>query len=82
MRENKEKDIHEKLNDLIFLNSIIATELIKITENTSRMARGEKPPESCLSEHADLEKRVIDICEKNNLKNIEILKKHVLQHEK
>ncbi|MBD3227491.1 MAG: hypothetical protein GF329_04810 [Candidatus Lokiarchaeota archaeon] len=75
------KNIVKLLKDLIYLNSVIATELIKITENTSRIARHEKPPESCLTEHAEIEKQVIKICENACPEKISILKKHVLEHE-
>ena len=75
-----EKEIINILKDLIYLQSIIATELIKITENTSRLSRGEVP-QSCLDEHANLEKKIIEICEKYCSDKISDLKQHVLKHE-
>jgi hypothetical protein len=48
--ETKE-DISEMLRDLIWLNAVIATELIQQTENSSIIARNAPPPASCLLEH-------------------------------
>ena len=79
--KNDNKEIIELLKDSIYLNSIIATELIKITENTSRIARGKMPPQSCLKEHTMLEKMIIAICEKHAPNKIEVIKKHVLKHD-
>src|SRR4030042_741362 len=41
-------EIKEMLADLIWLNALIATELIQVTENTSAILRKSPPPESCL----------------------------------
>lgn len=57
-------DVSEMLKDLLWLNAVIATELIQITENTSMIARNAPPPESCLREHAALRKAALAIAEK------------------
>ena len=70
--------------DLIYINSIIATELIKITENTSVLARQKPVPQSCLDEHAKLEQIIVEMCKKyfiTDSDNIKSLKKHILKHE-
>ena len=77
--------IRQMLGDLIYINGIIATELINITENTAAMRHGEdfleKSP--CISEHNQLKRNIINIV-KNYKRTpegfIEILEKHVLKH--
>ena len=55
--------IKNMLADLIYINSIVATELIKITENTATIRRGEEflNKTSCLAEHYELSKDIIEI---------------------
>ncbi|MFX1366097.1 MAG: hypothetical protein ACFFCE_06780 [Promethearchaeota archaeon] len=76
--------IKNMLADLIYINGIIATELIKVTENTAAIRRGEHLLEksSCLEEHQDLNHRIIDILKKYQRKPEDIvgLEKHVLKH--
>ena len=67
------------LEDSIFINAVIATELIQLVENSSRQIRG-NVPESCVAEHRRLKARVIKIAEKWN-KDCDILRKHNLEHE-
>ena len=43
--------IEQMLGDLVWLNAVIATELIQITENSSSILRKEAPPETCLEDH-------------------------------
>lgn len=52
------------LADLIWLNAVIATELIQITQNTSAILRGAAPPESCLRDHAELRSAALAIAER------------------
>ncbi len=47
----KENDLAELLRDLVWLNAVIATELIQITENSSAILRKSPPPDSCLRDH-------------------------------
>ncbi|MFX1504276.1 MAG: hypothetical protein ACFFDH_25170 [Promethearchaeota archaeon] len=76
--------IKNMLADLIYINGIIATELIKVTENTAAIRRGEQFLEksSCLKEHQDLNHRIIDILKKYQRKPEDIigLEKHVIKH--
>ena len=55
--------IKQMLGDLMYINGIIATELINITENTAAMRHGEdflaKSP--CISEHEQLKKNIVNI---------------------
>ena len=77
-------EIKQRLSELLYINGIIATELIKITENTAAMRHGEEflNKSSCISEHNQLSKHIIDIVKKFNKKSEEIasLEKHVLKH--
>jgi hypothetical protein len=43
--------IEAMLGDLVWLNAVIATELIQITENSSSILRKEAPPETCREDH-------------------------------
>ena len=47
----QDEETRKMLADLIWLNAVIATELIQITENTSAILRKSPPPASCLVEH-------------------------------
>ena len=54
----------ELLRDLVWLNAVIATELIQQTENTSQIARNALPPASCLLEHQALRETALAIAER------------------
>lgn len=58
------EDEREMLKDLIWLNAVIATELIQVTENVSSLLRGAPPPESCLQDHNRLREQALMIAEK------------------
>ncbi|MCK4381845.1 MAG: hypothetical protein KAW66_00995 [Candidatus Lokiarchaeota archaeon] len=75
-------------SDLIYINSIIATELVKITENLAAIRHGEDFLEKsrCLTEHDKLNQEIINILDKYNKTSedvirIERLRKHVLKHQ-
>ncbi len=77
--------IKNMLADLIYINGIIATELIKVTENTATIRRGEEFLEktSCLEEHLELNKSIIEIVKKYQRKPSDIagLEKHIIKHQ-
>lgn len=73
--------------DLIYVNSIIATELVKITENLAAIRHGEDFLEksTCTTEHNELNQEIINILDKYNKTSNEVirmerLKKHILKH--
>ncbi|TFG29366.1 MAG: hypothetical protein EU532_03250 [Promethearchaeota archaeon] len=74
----------EQLTELIYINGIIATELIKITENSAAIRRGEDflNKSNCVFEHNQLNRRIIEILKNyiNKPEKIESLEKHVLNH--
>jgi len=77
------------ISDLIYINSIMATELIKINENLAAIRRGEEFLEksSCIDEHSKISKHIIEIVSKynkseNELERKEDLEKHVIKHER
>jgi len=79
--------VKDMISDLIYINSIIASELIKITENTAALRHGQEFLEksNCLAEHQELSKHLVDIIGKYNKAPIEIerkksLEKHILKH--
>lgn len=58
------KEIAELLRDLVWLNAVIATELIQITENSSAILRKSPPPDSCLRDHQSLRETALQIAER------------------
>jgi len=76
--------IKNMLTDLIYINSIIATELIKITENTATIRHGKEflGKTSCPAEHYELSKSIIQIVKKYQKQpsDLAILEDHVLKH--
>jgi hypothetical protein len=60
----QDKEIKDMLADLIWLNALIATELIQITENSSSILRKSPPPKSCLAEHHALRETALSMAEK------------------
>jgi hypothetical protein len=60
----QDKEIKEMLADLIWLNALIATELIQITENSSSILRKSPPPASCMTEHHALRETALSMAEK------------------
>jgi hypothetical protein len=57
-------EIKQMLADLIWLNALIATELIQVTENTSAILRKSPPPASCLRDHDALRATALGIAER------------------
>jgi len=74
-----QQQLLEVLKDLIKINSVIATELIQLVENSSKQLRGEIP-ESCVLQHGLLRKEVVELAEKWN-NNCDTLRTHNLKHE-
>lgn len=75
--------IKNMLADLIYLNGVIATELIKVTENTATIRHGEEflNKTTCLAEHNQINKRVIEIIRKyQDTRELAGLDSHVLNH--
>jgi len=75
----QDKEIKEMLADLVWLNALIATELIQVTENTSAILRKSPPPESCLQEHAALRTTALLIAEK--YRDGTMLAQHLNKHQ-
>ena len=76
------------VSDLIFVNSVIATELIKVNENLAAQRHGEDflKKSACIEEHSAISKHIINIIDKYNKTSSELLRKddlekHVLKHE-
>jgi len=72
-------ETQEMLKDLIWLNAVIATELIQITENTSSILRKSPPPASCLADHRALRETALAIAEK--YKKETALGRHLAMHQ-
>jgi len=76
------------ISDLVFINSIMATELIKINENLAVLRHGEDflKNSTCIAEHAAISKHIIKIIDKYNKSDSDLLRKedlekHVLKHD-
>ncbi len=59
-----EHEEREMLADLIWLQAVIATELIQITENTSSLLRKAPPPQTCIEQHQRLREHALAIAER------------------
>ncbi|HUY00021.1 MAG TPA: hypothetical protein VMV49_10740 [Candidatus Deferrimicrobium sp.] len=75
-----DEEILQVLKDLSFINAVIATELIRIAENTAIMAKGPQVVEKCAAEHQQISEKILELVESYKPNIIEILKKHVLKH--
>lgn len=75
----QDTDTREMLADLIWLNSVIATELIQITENSSAILRKSPPPDSCRAEHQALRSTALAMAEKYRPGTM--LARHLGQHQ-
>ena len=79
------KNIKSILSDLVYMNGVIATELIRLTENTAVIRRGEEflNKSTCIQEHNQINKRIIEIVKKYclNFEDTASLENHVLKHE-
>ncbi|MBD3193915.1 MAG: hypothetical protein GF317_02595 [Candidatus Lokiarchaeota archaeon] len=77
--------IKNMLSDLTFINGVIATELMKITENLAALRKGEEvlQKSNCLKEHHELNEKIIEIIKKYKIKpeDYETLENHILKHE-
>jgi len=76
------------ISDLIYLNSIVASELMKITENLAAIRHGEEflKGSNCIPEHNALSQEIVNIVnrynmDEPNLKRREGLEKHILKHQ-
>jgi hypothetical protein len=69
----------ELLRDLVWLNAVIATELIQITENVSSILRNAPPPDSCREDHDRLREQALLIAEKYS--DASALRKHLTGHQ-
>jgi len=67
------------LADLIWLNAVIATELIQVTENVSALLRRENPPGSCIRDHNRLRAEALRIAEKYH--DATSLREHLTGHQ-
>jgi len=75
------EEILEVLRDLLFINAVIATELLRITENTALIAqKPEEKVEKCINEHDRLGEKIIELVEKYRPTATKLLKTHVLKH--
>jgi hypothetical protein len=72
-------EMESMLKDLIWLNAVIATELIQITENTSSIMRKSSPPASCLADHNKIREIALSIAEQCNTDSA--LRNHLTGHE-
>jgi hypothetical protein len=72
-------ELLEVLRDLVWLNAVITTELVQITENTSSIMRGCPPPESCLTQHQAIRDEALRISERYS--KDKSLREHICGHQ-
>lgn len=71
---------NDLLKDLIKINAVIATELIQLVENSSRLVHGADVPGPCKAQHQALKKEVIAIAERWS-DTCQTLRNHNLDHD-
>jgi hypothetical protein len=82
VKDEKElKELKKLLIDLIWINGVVATELIRITENTAALLMGGRKESSCGSQHTKINEQIIEILEKYLPEKTSTLREHVLKHE-
>jgi hypothetical protein len=79
MEKDQEHDFKNMLQDLIWLNGVIATELIQLVENSSAALRG-SVPEKCLVQHNELRQQALQIVARNCGQDVSSLEKHIKGH--
>lgn len=79
--EKELSELKELLSDLIWINGVVATELIRITENTAAILRGKQTVSSCGPQHTKINEQIIEILEKYLPEKSATLREHVLKHE-
>ncbi|MGD0535211.1 MAG: hypothetical protein ABR999_07195 [Methanoregula sp.] len=75
----EDTELKRMLADLIWLNALIATELIQVTENTSAILRKSPPPDTCLKDHQALRATALAIAEKYHKDTV--LARHLGKHQ-
>jgi len=75
----KQDDLKEILQDLVWLNGLIATELIQLVENSSASLRG-SVPDKCVQQHLKLRQDTINIVNKHCPDKVASIESHVLGH--
>ncbi len=72
------------LSDMMYINGIIATELVNITEHLAAMRKGEDflTNSKCIAEHRQLSENVLSLVKKYKGKDqiFNALNEHVLGH--
>lgn len=76
MRKNKQK-LEESIKDLIWLNGILAIEIIRISENMAEATRGSET-QKCRDEHNQLLGKIVKLLEKYS--SDPLLKEHIKDH--
>lgn len=71
--------IEQMLGDLVWLNAVIATELIQLTENSSSILRKEAPPETCRQDHDALRAEALRIAARYSQDTA--LDRHLTRHQ-
>jgi hypothetical protein len=73
-------EVAKMLKDLIKINAVIATELIQLVENSSRLVHGGEVPETCQVQHRALREEIVQIAERWN-ESCQTLRDHNLSHD-
>jgi len=76
---SNEEKIIKRLDDLIWINAVIASELIQITETNVRNIQGKHGSitKHCVDEHGNLLKKVLQIVDEYKPEAKDILNEHI-----
>lgn len=70
-------NLNESIKDLIWLNGVLAIEIIRISENMAEATRGSET-EKCREEHKQLLEKIVKVL--NKYSTDPLLKEHIVDH--
>jgi len=76
MQEEK-RSLELLIKDLIWLNGVIAIEIVRISENMAEATRGSQT-QKCREEHVELLKKIVKVL--NKYSSDSLLKNHIVDH--
>jgi len=75
--KEKKEELSELLKDLVWINGVVAMEIIRISENMAEATRGSET-EKCREEHQEILKKIIKVLGKYSPDSL--LKEHIETH--
>lgn len=76
-KTDKKEDLAELMKDLIWLNGLVAIEIVRISENMAEATRGSQT-QKCREEHVEILKKIVKVL--NKYSSDPLLKNHIVDH--